>query len=225
VTRVLVVEDDEALGRALVINLKVHGYDAQAVRTGAAALAAAASGRPDLVVLDLGLPDLDGSEVLSGLRGYSSVPVIILSARSSGGDKVNALDLGADDYVTKPFAMDELLARVRAALRRAASAGPGAAMVHTGAFDVDLAAKQVVRDGTPIHLTPTEWGILEVLARHVGKLVEGKQLLSEVWGPEYAGEGHYLRVYVAQLRRKLEPEPAQPRHILTAPGVGYRLIP
>ena len=222
-SRILVVEDDEALGRALVINLKVHGYDAQAVRTGAAALATAASARPDLVVLDLGLPDLDGSEVIEGLRGYSAVPVIVLSARTSGADKVKALDLGADDYVTKPFAMDELLARIRAALRRAAIAEPGAAVVATASFDVDLAAKQVTRAGERVHLTPTEWGILELLARNVGKLVEGKAILSEVWGPGYDDQGNYLRVYLAQLRRKLEPDPSHPRHLLTVPGVGYRL--
>ena len=224
-TRVLVVEDDPALGRALTINLKVHGYDAQAVSSGAAALAAAASAHPDLVILDLGLPDLDGTEVIRGIRGYSAIPIIVLSARHDAADKVGALDLGADDYVAKPFGMDELLARVRAALRRARVSEEGAPVVSTAAFEVDLAAKRVVRDGSVVHLTPTEWGILELLARHVGKLVQGSTLLSEVWGPGYEREGHYLRVYMAQLRRKLEPDPGAPRHLITEPGLGYRLQP
>jgi two-component system KDP operon response regulator KdpE len=183
--------------------------------------------RPDVVVLDLGLPDLDGSAVIEGLRGWTAVPIIVLSARSDSADKVAALDAGADDYVTKPFGMDELLARLRAAVRRASTAVPGGeeAVVETDAFTVDLAAKKVLRDGAEVHLTPTEWGVLELLVRNKGKLVGQKQLLQEVWGPAYASETHYLRVYLAQLRRKLEPQPSRPRHLLTEAGMGYRFEP
>jgi DNA-binding response OmpR family regulator len=174
-------------------------------------------------VLDLGLPDMDGTEVLAGIRGWSTVPVIVLSARTDSADKVDALDAGADDYVTKPFGMDELLARLRAAVRRGAAATEeDLPVVETASFTVDLAAKKVVRGGAEVHLTPTEWGMLEVLVRHRGKLVGQKALLQEVWGPAYATETHYLRVYLAQLRRKLEPEPARPRHLLTEAGMGYR---
>jgi two-component system KDP operon response regulator KdpE len=190
---------------------------------GGTALRLAADGKPDVVVLDLGLPDLDGTDVIAGLRGWTSMPIIVLSARTDSADKVDALDAGADDYVTKPFGMDELLARLRAAVRRVAVAGPeDEPIVKTASFTVDLAAKRVLRDGAEVHLTPTEWGLLEVLARNAGKLVAQKQLLRDVWGPAYEKETHYLRVYLAQLRRKLEPEPARPRHLLTEPGMGYR---
>ncbi|GAA4847393.1 response regulator [Pseudonocardia benzenivorans] len=228
--RVLVVDDDPQILRALRINLAAHGYDVQLADTGSGALRAAADGRPDVVVLDLGLPDLDGTEVVEGLRGWSSVPIVVLSARTDAGDKVRALDAGADDYVTKPFGMAELLARLRAAVRRAAVSGAdgGEAVVDAGAFRVDLAAKQVVRRAAGgevvVHLTPTEWGILEMLARHPGRLVAQRDILREVWGPGYATETNYLRVYLAQLRRKLEPEPALPVHLLTEPGMGYRLV-
>ena len=223
-TTVLVVDDEPQIVRALRINLTARGYQVFTAHDGAAALRAAAETKPDVVVLDLGLPDLDGTEVIAGLRGWTRVPIIVLSARTDSGDKVQALDAGADDYVTKPFGMDELLARLRAAVRRsAASAAVGEdAVVETGSFTVDLAAKKVLRDGAEVHLTPTEWGVLEMLVRNRGKLVAQKQLLQEVWGPGYANESHYLRVYLAQLRRKLEPRPGNPRHLITEPGMGYR---
>lgn len=222
-SRVLIVEDETGLRRALSINLKAHGYTVEAVADGAAALRAAAAGPPDLVIVDLGLPGMDGMDVVAGIRGWSAVPIIILSARDSQWDKVDGLDAGADDYLTKPFAMDELLARVRAALRRRAPADDLGPRVDTAAFTVDLAARRVLAAGGEVRLTPTEWHLLEVLARNVGRLVTQRQLLQEVWGPSYGTETNYLRVYVAQLRRKLEPDPGHPRHILTEPGVGYRL--
>ncbi|GAA4887168.1 response regulator [Saccharopolyspora cebuensis] len=222
-TRVLVVDDEPQLLRALRINLTARGYQVLTAVDGAAALRAAAEGRPDVVVLDLGLPDLDGTEVIAGLRGWSTVPILVLSARTDSPDKVRALDAGADDYVTKPFGMDELLARLRAAVRRAATgAVPEEPVVETATFSVDLAAKKVRRGGAEVHLTPTEWGMLEVLARNRGRLVGQRELLREVWGPRHAGETHYLRVYIAQLRRKLEADPARPKHLLTEPGMGYR---
>ncbi|MEO6880475.1 MAG: response regulator [Mycobacteriaceae bacterium] len=222
-TRVLVVDDEPQILRALRINLSARGYEVTTAVDGATALRAAAERNPEVVVLDLGLPDMDGTEVLAGIRGWSKVPVIVLSARTDSADKVDALDAGADDYVTKPFGMDELLARLRAAVRRGAAATEeDQPVVETASFTVDLAAKIVVRDGAEVHLTPTEWGMLEVLVRHRGKLVGQKALLQEVWGPAYAAETHYLRVYLAQLRRKLEPEPARPRHLLTEAGMGYR---
>jgi two-component system KDP operon response regulator KdpE len=220
---VLVVDDEPQIVRALRINLNARGYEVSTAATGQEALRVAASSRPDVVVLDLGLPDIDGTTVIAGLRGWTSVPIIVLSARADSGDKVSALDAGADDYVTKPFGMDELLARLRAAVRRSASLPTGEeAVVETAAFTVDLAAKKVLRDGAEVHLTPTEWGVLELLVRNRGKLVAQKQLLQEVWGPAYASETHYLRVYLAQLRRKLEPQPSRPRHLLTEAGMGYR---
>jgi two-component system KDP operon response regulator KdpE len=228
VTKVLVVDDEPQIVRALRINLSARGYDVSTAGSGREALRVAAAAKPDVVVLDLGLPDIDGTTVIEGLRGWTSVPIIVLSARTDSGDKVSALDAGADDYVTKPFGMDELLARLRAAVRRA-SATPSAsgeeAVVVTPAFTVDLAAKKVHRDGAEVHLTPTEWGVLELLVRNRGKLVAQKQLLQEVWGPGYASETHYLRVYLAQLRRKLEPQPSHPRHLLTEAGMGYRFEP
>ena len=227
-TKVLVVDDEPQIVRALRINLSARGYDVSTAGSGREALRVAAAAKPDVVVLDLGLPDIDGTTVIEGLRGWTSVPIIVLSARTDSGDKVSALDAGADDYVTKPFGMDELLARLRAAVRRA-SATPSAsgeeAVVVTPAFTVDLAAKKVLRDGAEVHLTPTEWGVLELLVRNRGKLVAQKQLLQEVWGPGYASETHYLRVYLAQLRRKLEPQPSHPRHLLTEAGMGYRFEP
>jgi two-component system, OmpR family, KDP operon response regulator KdpE len=223
-TRVLVVDDEPQILRALRINLSVRGYDVITASTGAAALRAAAEKHPAVVVLDLGLPDMDGIEVLGGLRGWSQAPVIVLSARTDSGDKVEALDAGADDYVTKPFGMDELLARLRAAVRRAAAGAGDTAdpVVETASFTVDLSAKKVVRHGRDVHLTPTEWGVLEMLVRNQGKLVGRRELLREVWGPSYATETHYLRVYLAQLRRKLEDDPSNPKHLLTEAGMGYR---
>lgn len=222
-TRVLVIDDEPQILRALRINLTARGYDVITAATGADALRAAADHTPDVVILDLGLPDLSGIEVLAGLRGWLTAPVIVLSARTDSSDKVAALDAGADDYVTKPFGMDEFLARLRAAVRRAASATEvSEPTVETASFTVDLAAKKVIKDDAEVHLTPTEWGMLEVLVRNRGKLVSREQLLREVWGPSYATETHYLRVYLAQLRRKLEHDPSHPRHLLTEAGMGYR---
>ncbi|WP_343074663.1 response regulator transcription factor [Nakamurella aerolata] len=225
--RIVVVDDDPALARALAINLKAHGYQVTVAHDGKSALDAVAHAHPQVVILDLGLPDLDGIEVLDGIRGWTPVPVIVLSARSTSAEKVAALDAGADDYVTKPFGMDELLARVRVAARRQAGAAPDrtavADEVQTADFTVQLGAHRVLdAAGAPVRLTPTEWAVLEVLLRHRGKLVPQKQLLVEVWGPAYEHETHYLRVYLAQLRRKLEPDPAHPRYLITEPGVGYR---
>jgi two-component system KDP operon response regulator KdpE len=223
-TRILVVDDDRQLLRALRINLTTRGYEVQLAPDGATALAMAGRQPPDLVIVDLGLPDMDGVTVVEGIRGWSTVPVIVLSARHQEQAKVRALDAGADDYVTKPFGIDELLARVRAAVRRATPAVEEP-VVHTDAFTVDLVAKRVTRDGADVRLTPTEWHVLEVLVRNPGKLVPHRQLLQEVWGPRYESETNYLRVYLAQLRAKLEPDPARPRHLLTEPGMGYRFQP
>jgi two-component system KDP operon response regulator KdpE len=221
VSRILVVDDEPQIVRALVINLRARKYEVDAAPDGATALRLAAERHPDVVLLDLGLPDMDGVDVIAGLRGWTRVPIIVLSARHASGEKVEALDAGADDYVTKPFAMDELLARLRAAFRRA-DPGPGAAVLETASFSVDLAAKKVVRDGADVRLTPTEWHLLEVLTRNAGRLITQRQLLQEVWGPSYGTETNYLRVYMAQLRRKLEPDPTRPRHLITEPGMGYR---
>ncbi len=224
-SRILVVDDEPQILRALRINLSVRGYEVVTASTGAGALRAAAERPPDVVVLDLGLPDMDGTEVLAGLRGWCTAPVIVLSARTDSADKVEALDAGADDYVTKPFGMDEFLARVRAAARRGTSAADTSEpSVETASFTVDLAAKTVSRRGEPVHLTPTEWGMLEMLVRNRGKLVGQKELLREVWGPAYDTETHYLRVYLAQLRRKLEDDPANPKHLITEAGMGYRFV-
>jgi two-component system KDP operon response regulator KdpE len=223
-TRVLIVEDEPQLRRALGINLRARRYEVEAVADGAGALRAAATSLPDLIILDLGLPDMDGVEVVHGLRGWSRIPIIILSARDSQDDKVEALDAGADDYLTKPFGMDELLARMRAALRRG-QPGQDTPVITTETFTIDLAAKRVTRADIEVRLTPTEWHLLEVLTRNPGSLITGKQLLQEVWGPTYGAEMNYLRVYMAQLRRKLETEPSHPRHLITEPGLGYRFEP
>ncbi len=224
-TRVLVVDDEPQLLRALRINLRARGYDVDVAATGRAALDVAARHRPDVVLLDLGLPDLDGVDVIRGLRGWTTVPILVLSARSGSPDKVDALDAGADDYVTKPFGMDELLARLRAAVRRATPAGEPLPVVTTAHFTVDLAAKRVSTPAGEVRLTPTEWHVLEVLVRNQGRLVGQRQLLQEVWGPAYGTETNYLRVYLAQLRRKLEPDPSRPRYLITEPGMGYRFEP
>lgn len=223
-TRVLVVDDESQIRRALGINLRARGYDVDLASDGERALDLAARRHPDVVVLDLGLPGTDGVEVIKGLRGWSQVPIVVLSVRDAEGDKVAALDAGADDYVTKPFGMDELLARLRAALRRTAPAEEDA-MVETAHFTIDLAAKKVRRDGGEVRLTPTEWHLVEVLVRNRGRLVAQRQLLQEVWGPQYHDETNYLRVFMAQVRRKLEPEPAHPRYFITEPGMGYRFEP
>jgi two-component system, OmpR family, KDP operon response regulator KdpE len=222
VTRVLVVDDEPSIVRALRINLTARKYEVSTAIDGASGLAAVARDRPDVMILDLGLPDMDGTEVIRGVRGWTSTPIIVLSVWGEESRKVAALDAGADDYVTKPFGMDELLARLRAAVRRA-SPEPDEPVVATGHFTVDLGAKRVTRpDDGDISLTPTEWQLLEVLVRNRGRLVTQRQLLQEVWGPAYETESNYLRVYVAQLRRKLEPEPSRPRYLLTDPGMGYR---
>jgi two-component system KDP operon response regulator KdpE len=224
VTAVLVVDDDPALVRALSINLRARGYEVHAAASGAGALALAAEHPPQAVVLDLGLPDMDGSEVIAGLRGWTDVPILVLSAREQAREKVAALDAGADDYVVKPFGMDELLARLRAAIRRG-SPEPAQPTLITDAFTVDLAAGRVTAGDAEVKLTPTEWHLLEVLARNPGKVVDHERLLTEVWGPAYRDQTNYLRVYMATLRRKLEPDAAKPRHLLTAPGRGYLLEP
>ncbi|PXW26681.1 UNVERIFIED_CONTAM: two-component system KDP operon response regulator KdpE [Williamsia faeni] len=223
--RVLVVDDEPQILRALRINLNARGFDVTTASSGAGALTAAGKTNPHVIVLDLGLPDIDGFTVLAGLRGWTNVPVIVLSARVDSSDKVQALDAGADDYVTKPFGMEEFLARLRAAVRRgSASTDEALPVVQTDAFTVDLGAKQVIRDGEPVHLTPTEWGVLEMLVRHEGKLVSQRDILNHVWGPTYGAQSNYLRVYLASLRRKLEPDPTRPRHLLTEAGMGYRFV-
>jgi two-component system KDP operon response regulator KdpE len=224
VTSVLVVDDEPGLARALAINLRAHGYDVATAADGASALTGASRQPPDLVVLDLGLPDMDGVDVVAGLRAWLDAPIIVLSARHAQDQKVAALDAGADDYVTKPFGMAELLARVRAALRRHAPAADSA-VVETDSFTVDLAAHRVTTSDGDVRLTPTEWHLLEVLVRNPGRLVTQRQLLQEVWGPAYGTETNYLRVYVSQLRRKLERDPTHPRHLLTEAGAGYRFEP
>jgi two-component system KDP operon response regulator KdpE len=226
-TRILVVDDEPQLLRALGINLRARAYDVDVAPDGASALRIAAAHPPDLVVLDLGLPDLDGVEVIRGLRGWSNAPIIVLSGRAGSADKVAALDAGADDYVTKPFGIDELFARIRAVSRRTGGSVEPPGSVQIGQYTVDL-ANHAVRgpDGSStLRLTPTEWHLLEALVRNPGRLVGRRQLLQEVWGPRYVTETNYLRQYMAQLRRKLEPDPAHPRHLLTEPGMGYRFQP
>jgi two-component system KDP operon response regulator KdpE len=220
--RILVVDDEPQIVRALSVNLKALGYQVDTAGTGEDALRMAADQRPDAVVLDLGLPGIDGIEVIRGLRGWTSVPIIVLSVRESERDKIAALDAGADDYVTKPFGMGELLARLRAALRRVADRIEDEPVVETEDFTIDLGAKQVFKNGAEVRLTPTEWGIVEVLVRNRGKLVTQTHLLHEVWGPRYGQETNYLRVFMAQVRRKLEPKPGTPRYFITEPGMGYR---
>jgi two-component system KDP operon response regulator KdpE len=224
VTRVLVIDDDPHLLRALRITLTARGYSVTTAVDGATALAAASRTLPELIILDLGLPDLDGVAVIEGLRGWCRAPIIVLSARHAEAAKVDALDAGADDYVTKPFGMDELLARGRAALRRAAPATE-AAVVTTDAFTVDLAAKRVTTAAGEVRLTPTEWHLLDALVREPGRLITHRQLLQQVWGPAYETETNYLRVHLANLRRKLEPNPSRPRYLVTEPGIGYRFVP
>lgn len=231
-TRVLVVDDEPQLLRALRINLRARDYEVHVAATGADALRLASAHPPELVVLDLGLPDMDGVDVIHGLRGWTDVPIIVLSGRTGSADKVEALDAGADDYVTKPFGMEELLARMRAITRRKGAADPATdgPVVRFGEVTVDLAAHRVTRpaeDGAPqpVRLTPTEWHLLEVLVRQPGKLLSQRYLLTEVWGAAYVDQPTNLRVYMAQLRRKLEPDPGRPRYLLTEPGMGFRFQP
>ena len=222
-TRILLVDDDPAITRTVAIGLRAHGYDLRTATDGRTAVDLGRTDQPDLLILDLGLPDISGVEVLRQLRTWSHVPVIVLSARDGSDDKVKALDVGADDYVTKPFGMDELLARVRAAVRRS-GANQAPETVESPAFRVDLAAKQVWRDADEVRLTPTEWGLLQALVTRPGRLVSQRQLLHEVWGPAYNAETNYLRVHMANLRRKLEPDPSRPRYFITEPGMGYRFV-
>lgn len=224
-TRVLVVDDEPQILRALRINLSARGYDVVTAADGAGALQAAAEESPELVVLDLGLPDRDGVDVIADLRRLSSVPILVLSGRSDSADKVDALDAGADDYVTKPFGMDELLARLRAMQRRAGPSAEEEPLVTFGDVVVDLAATRVTIRGEEVRLTPTEWHLLAVLMRNPGKLLSQRHLLLEVWGPGYETAQGNLRLYMAQLRRKLEPDPARPVHFRTEPGMGYRFDP
>jgi two-component system KDP operon response regulator KdpE len=221
---ILVVDDEPQIRRALAVNLAARGYVVDQAATGRDALRLAAAHHPDALVLDLGLPDVDGVDVIRGIRGWSTVPIVVLSVRDGERDKVEALDAGADDYVTKPFGMDELLARLRAALRRA-TPDDAEPVVVTDAFTIDLASHTVTRDGRPVHLTPTEWGLVEVLVRNPGRLVTREVVLRTVWGEGFTDESGYLRVHVASLRRKLEADPAHPRHLLTEPRMGYRFVP
>ncbi|MFB7254908.1 response regulator [Streptomyces nojiriensis] len=228
-TRVLVVEDDPQLVRALKINLQARKFEVEEASDGGSALQLAAARKPDVIVLDLGLPDMDGIDVIKGVRDWSRVPILVLSARHTSEDKIRALDAGADDYVTKPFSMDELLARLRAAARRqeptADSQADKVTLVTTDEFTVDLVAKKVHRGGRTVRLTPTEWHLLEILITHPGRLITQSRLLLEVWGPTYGENTNYLRVYMAQLRRKLEADPSHPRYLITEPGMGYRFEP
>ncbi len=221
--KVLVADDDPQLVRALRITLAAHGYEVVAAPDGAAAIALAAKERPDIVMVDLGMPRLDGMRVIQALRGWTTVPIIVVSGRTGSADKVEALDAGADDFVTKPFQIDELLARLRALSRRAA-ASVDEPVVSFGDIRVDLSAKAVTRSGALVHLTPTEWRILEFLARNPGALVTRQALLKDIWGTEPITDTGYLRLYLSQLRKKLEADPARPRHLLTESGMGYRLV-
>jgi two-component system KDP operon response regulator KdpE len=221
--RVLVVDDEPQIVRALTTNLRAREYDVEVAYTGKDALALAASRHPDIVILDLGLPDIDGIDVVRGLRGWTSVPIIVLSARDAERDKVAALDAGADDFVTKPFGMDELIARLRAALRRVTPV-VDEPVVETDGLQIDLARRLVALNGEPVKLTPTEWHIVEMLVRNRGRLVTQRELLREVWGPQYEIETNYLRVYLARIRAKLEPDATRSRHFITEPGVGYRFV-
>jgi len=229
VTRILVVDDEPQILRALRINLKSRTYEVETAANGVDALASAARRLPDAVLLDLGLPDMDGVEVILGLRGWSTVPIVVLSGRTDPLEKIHALDAGADDFVTKPFAMEELLARLRAVIRRhqQATAGAGAetSSVRLGSCDIDLLAHSVAREGEPVRLTRTEWALLEVLLRHPGQLVSTARLLADVWGNSHTGEAGYLRFHMARLRRKLEDDPQNPRHLMTEYGTGYRFVP
>jgi len=224
---VLVVDDEPQLLRALQVNLRAEGYQVLTALDGTAALQQATANHPDLIVLDLGLPDINGVDVITAIRRSSSTPIIVLSARQGSVDKVRALDAGADDYVTKPFGLDELLARLRVAERRLGTSDGGeqVVIVDVGDFAVDLEKKKVTRDGSPVRLTPREWAIQQLLVCNPGRLITQQQMLARIWGPGYDGETHYLRVYMGQLRRKLEADPARPRHLLTEAGMGYRFEP
>ncbi|MGP6176427.1 response regulator [Microbacterium sp. A196] len=221
--KLLIADDDPQLVRALRITLAAHGYDVVATSDGAAAVTAAAQEKPDIILLDLGMPQLDGIQVIQALRGWTEAPIIVVSGRTGSADKVEALDAGADDFVTKPFQIDELLARLRALSRRAQTVAVEATVSFDGVV-VDLVAKAVMRDGTRVHLTPTEWRMLEHLCRHPGALVTRQELLKEIWGSNQVTDSGYLRLYMSQLRKKLEPSPGEPVHLMTEAGMGYRLV-
>ncbi|WP_345751328.1 response regulator transcription factor [Microbacterium rhizophilus] len=221
--KILIADDDPQLVRAMRITLAAHGYDVVSAADGAEAITVAAQAKPDVVLLDLGMPRLDGVAVIEALRGWTDVPIVVVSGRTGSGDKVDALDAGADDYVTKPFQIDELLARLRALARRSLSAASDP-VVAFGDVRVDLATKTVTRAGAPVHLTPTEWRMLEFLARNPGALVTRQTLLKDMWGSEQVADTGYLRLYISQLRKKLEPDPSTPVHLLTEQGMGYRLV-
>ncbi|BCW41657.1 DNA-binding response regulator [Arthrobacter sp. StoSoilB3] len=222
---ILVVDDDPHIVRALAITLKGQGYTVVTATDGESALRAAAQRPIAVMILDLGLPDMDGNAVIAAVREWSAVPILVLSARHGSNDKVEALDAGADDYITKPFGLEELLARLRALLRRSTEPSEEITRVETSSFTVDLGKRQITKAGQDVRMTPTEWNILDILVRNPDKLITQQQLLTEVWGPAYAKEANYLRVYMAQLRRKLEKEPGSPRHLITEPGMGYRFVP
>lgn len=226
--KILIADDDPQIVRALRITLRASGYDVIAAADGATAIQAAIEQKPDLYMIDLGMPNLDGVEVITAVRGWSTAPILVVSGRTGSADKVEALDAGADDYVTKPFAIDELLARIRALGRRGVPTDgtPGeSAVVSFGSVTVDLVAHTVRRDGGPVHLTPTEWQLLEILIRNAGRLVTRQTILTQVWGSEHITDTGYLRLYMSQLRKKLEDDPAQPKHLLTEQGMGYRFEP
>jgi len=223
-TKILLIDDDRAFARALSIGLGAHGYEVVVAHDGREGIVAATRERPDIMLLDLGLPEYTGMELLEAVRLWSDVPVIVLSARHQSATKVAALDAGADDYITKPFGIDELLARIRAALRRASS-DPNAGIVTAGDLRIDLATRRIARGAQEIHLTPKEWNVMAALVRAPGRVVPQAELLTEVWGPGYEGEGEYLRTVLLRLRKKLEADPGAPRHFLTEPGVGYRFAP
>ncbi|MFG2918305.1 response regulator [Kitasatospora sp. NPDC048298] len=223
-SHILVVDDEPALLRTLRINLQARQYSVLTAATGQEALDSVGQAPPDAIVLDLGLPDFDGVDVIHGIRSTLTVPIIVLTGRADIDDKLRAFDAGADDYVTKPFVVDELLARLRAVLRRPAPPAPDPS-VRIGPYEVDLDAGTITGPGGPVRLTPTEWKILTLLLANPGRLVPGRQILTEVWGPAQEGRGNYLRVYFASMRRKLEPDPARPRHLITEPGIGYRFQP
>lgn len=222
---ILVVDDDPHIVRALAITLKGQGYTVVTATDGESALRAAAQRPIAVMILDLGLPDMEGNAVITAVREWSAVPILVLSARHGSNDKVEALDAGADDYITKPFGLEELLARLRALLRRSIEPMEEVTKVETSSFTVDLGKRQITKEGQDVRMTPTEWNILDILIRNPDKLITQQQLLTEVWGPAYAKEANYLRVYMAQLRRKLEKEPGSPRHLITEPGMGYRFVP
>jgi two-component system KDP operon response regulator KdpE len=225
VTRILVVDDEPQIRRAMTLNLKARGYDLVEAATGERAVQAAATENPDLILLDLGLPNMGGIDVIHAVRGWSPVPIIVLTVRDDERSKVAALDAGADDYVTKPFAINELLARVRAVLRRVSDSEPAPAVVTTDAFRLDLAGRRARADGDDVHLTPTEWAMVEFLVRHPERLVTRSQLITAVWGPNYEPDPNLLRVHLTHIRRKLEPDPSRPRYFVTEAGMGYRFEP